>query len=45
MLKTMDSLVLIIDIQEKLMAALNHGIKEQMLIKAPKLYGQQKFSA
>lgn len=37
MLKTMDSLVLIIDIQEKLMNALNHGIKEQMLAKAPKL--------
>ncbi len=37
MLKTMDSLVLIIDIQEKLMGALNQGIKEQMLNKAPKL--------
>lgn len=37
MLKTMDSLVLIIDIQEKLMAALNHGIKEQILTRAPKL--------
>ena len=37
MLKTMDSLVLIIDIKEKLMSALNHGIKEQILIKAPKL--------
>lgn len=37
MLNTMDSLVLIIDIQEKLMAMLNQGIKEQMLNKAPKL--------
>ncbi len=37
MLKTMDSLVLIIDIQEKLMNALNHGIKEQLLTRAPKL--------
>lgn len=37
MLKTMDSLVLIIDIQEKLMGMLNHGIKEQILTRAPKL--------
>ena len=37
MLNTMDSLVLIIDIQEKLMGMLNQGIKEQMLLKAPKL--------
>jgi len=37
MLRTMDSLVLIVDIQEKLMAALNQGIKEQMAKKAPKL--------
>lgn len=37
MLNSMDSIVLVIDIQEKLIAALNQGIKEQMLKKAPKL--------